>query len=134
MPGTGLLSMAAPRKPEDLFQEDLLPPEPIEPIELIDALRLMDGSNESELRGMESEEFPQTPRRSFYTWIYNVPSGVPAPPSFRLHVRHVMCLQDFLQDVEASPTKLEICVARARRRDGDHFEMKRTVAATWKDQ
>ena len=125
--------MAAPRKPEDLFQEDLLPPEPIEPMEPNELLP--DRSNESaQLQGMESEEFPQTPRRSFYTWIYNVPSGVPAPPSFRLHVRHVMCLQDFLQDVEASPTKLEICVARARRRDGDHFEMKRTVAATWKDQ
>ncbi|CAK9019452.1 unnamed protein product [Durusdinium trenchii] len=101
---SGLLSVAAARKPEDVFQQDSVPPEP----EVKGAAE--DSEDDQDFKNLK------TPRRSFYTWVSHLPSGVPKPPSFRMHAQHVMCFKEFLEDVEECPGMLEVLVARARQR------------------
>lgn len=123
MLGTSFLSMAAPRKPEDMFQEDAtIPPEPeLAPQEELQELPSHEADEFQDKFQYETHEAeepqPKTPRRSFYTWTSNLPAGIPGAPTFRMHARHVMRFEEFREEVEASPAKLEICVARARQRD-----------------
>ena len=88
-PGEGLEAMKGARKPEETLNHDE-PPEP------------------------EQRE-PKTPRSSFYTWSSDLPSGVPRPPAFKSHARHVIKIREYLKEIEESPIILEIRVSSARR-------------------
>ena len=86
-PGEGLEALKGARKPDELLNdEDIEPPEP-------------------ELK---------TPRSSFYTLSFDLPIGVPKPPAFRSHARHVIKIREYLQGVEESPAILEVPVSKAR--------------------
>ena len=87
--GEGLEALKGARKPDELLNEDIEPPEP--------------------------EREPKTPRSSFYTLSFDLPSGVPKPPAFRSHARHVIKIREYLKEVEKSPIILEIRVSSARR-------------------
>ena len=102
-PGEGLEALKGARKPDELLNdEDIEPPEP-----------------ERELK---------TPRSSFYTLSFDLPSGVPKPPAFRSHARHVIKIREYLKEVEESPAILEIPVSKARQEWQKPFQ---PPARTW---
>ena len=87
-PGEGL-SLAAPQKPEEVQVEDPCV--------------------------VDEDPLPETPRSSFYTLIH-LPKGVPGPPCFRTHARHVVNLDEFLEAVEDTPKKLVAWVRQSRQK------------------
>ncbi|CAK9045179.1 Uncharacterized protein SCF082_LOCUS25548 [Durusdinium trenchii] len=55
----------------------------------------------------------KTPRNSFYTWVTEgLPKGVAGPPTFRSHARHVIKLQDFLEEVRHCPQEFEVGIGK----------------------
>ncbi|CAK9004971.1 unnamed protein product [Durusdinium trenchii] len=89
-PGEGL-SLAAPQKPEEVQVEDPCV--------------------------VDEDPLPETPRSSFYTLIhFDLPKGVPGPPCFRTHARHVVNFDRFREAVEGSPKKLVALVRQSRQK------------------
>lgn len=100
-PGAGLLALATPRKPEDVCEDEATMHDsaPGSGLQTAKPCKPEDVENHDEpLEPMEPE--PKTPRSSFYTFFSELPKGVPIPPNFRTHSRHVIKFRQSLEDLD----------------------------------